>query len=150
MKLLAGTRVLPDVIHQLARWFPARAADLDKLESQCALGLQLDLAPLKSKHSDSQRGAYWSALSEFGKHLGYSARETESLLHEVMLCECYGTSGAREIVTGGETYRWPTPAERSSKDAEGRVRDVQTYSDLIETLLRVAAEHGYIIDIRSK
>lgn len=147
MKLMVGTRILPDVIQQLARWFPARAADLACVEEQSVLGLQMDLAPLKRRHSDSQRGAYWSGLHEFAAHLGYSKREAETLLHEVMLCETYGTKEAREIVASGQTYRWPVPAERSSKDADGRVRDVQTYSELIETLLRVAAEHGYIINI---
>ena len=147
MKLMVGTRYLDDVLHQLARWFPARAKELDAMREKCVLGLQIDLAPLKRRHSDSQRGAYWAALHEFGKHVGYSARETETLLHEAILAECYGTAGAKEIMVRGKAYHWPVPAERSSKDADGRARDVDTYSALIETLLRVAAEYGYVIQI---
>lgn len=147
MRMMAGTRIVTDVIQQLARWFPALSAELSDIESKAVLGLQIDVSPLKRRHSDSQRGAYWASLHEFAAHLGYSKREAETLLHEIILCETYGTKEAREIVAGGQAYRWPVPAERSSVDADGRPRDVETYSELIETLMRVAAEHGYVLNL---
>jgi hypothetical protein len=147
MKLQIGTRYLDDVFQQLARWFPARSAELAKIREACVLGVQIDVAPLKRKHTSEQQRAYWKFLHEVGRHLGYSARETETLLHDAMLVECFGSAGAKQMRVRGEVYSWPVPAERSSKDADGRARDVETYSALIETLLRVAAEHGYLITI---
>ena len=147
MRLQIGTRNLPDVIQQLARWFPARAAQLAKLEAKCVLGLEVTLAPMKRRHSNEQRGAYWASLHESARHLGYTAREAESLLHPVICAEAFGQAASRQIVCRGQTYNWPVPAETSSKDADGRVRDVETYSALIETLIRFAAEYGYVIEI---
>lgn len=147
MRLFIGTRYLDDVFQQLARWFPARSAELAKMRDACVLGLQIDVAPMKRKHTSEQQRAYWASLHEFGRFLGYSARETETLLHEAMLCECFGSAGVKEMRVRGQVHSWPVPAERSSKDADGRPRDVETYSALIETLLRVAAEHGFIINI---
>lgn len=147
MKLLLGTRYLDDVFQQLVRWFPARSAELAKMREACVLGLQIDVAPLKRKHTSEQQRTYWKFLHEFGRFLGYSAREVETLLHDALLVECFGSAGVREMRVRGEVHHWPVPAERSSKDAAGRARDVETYSALIETLLRVAAEHGYLITI---
>ena len=135
------------VIDQLARWFPARETQLRKLQEQCYVGLQIELAPMRRKHSGEQRGAYWSAVHQLGRHLGYSARESETLLHDAILAECYGVAGAREITMGGKVYSWPRPAERSSRKPDGGPRDVQTYSELIETVLRLAAEYGCVIEI---
>lgn len=147
MKLNIGTRQLDDVFDQLVRWFPARMGDLEAIRGKCVLGLALDISPLRSRHTDPQRAAYWSALHRFGDALGYSAAESENLLHNVVLAEAFGTQGIREITTRGKQYAWPIPAERSSKDSEGRVRDRETYSALIETLLRLAAEYGVVLEI---
>jgi hypothetical protein len=147
MKLAIGTRQMGAVIDQLARWFPARETQLRRLQEQCHIGLQIELAPMRRRSTDAQRGAYWAGLHELGRHLGYSARESETLLHEVILAECYGVSGSREIRAGGKVYQWPRPAERSSRKPDGGPRDVETYSELIETLLRFAAEYGCVIEI---
>lgn len=147
MKVSIGTRNLGDVFEQLIRWIPSRRAELEAIRGKCVLGVSIDIAPLRSRHTEPQRAAYWSALHRFGDALGYSAAESENLLHNVVLSEAFGTQGIREITTRGKQYAWPVPAERSSKDSEGRVRDRETYSQLIETLLRLAAEYGVVLEI---
>jgi hypothetical protein len=147
MKFQLGTRHLDDVFAQLIRWMPSRRAELEVIRGKCVLGVSIDITPLRSRHTEPQRAAYWSALHRFGDALGYSAAESEMLLHNVVLAEAFGTRGTREIRTRGKQYAWPVPAERSSKDAEGRARDRETYSALIETLLRLAAEYGVVLEI---
>ena len=150
MRLYAGTRLLPIVLDALNLWFPRNQADLLELRGKCDLGLQIDITPIKRKHTDSQKGAYWASLHELGKHLGYTPRLVETLLHDTMLCEAYGTLEVASLMVNGEFMRYPIPKARSSVDEQGRARDVQTYSLLIETLLRVSAEYGYYIDIGAK
>lgn len=100
------------------------------------MGYQLTLEQIKPKQTDSQRGMYWASLHEFGKHLGYDARETEAILHNHILCCAYGVKETREI--GGS--RIEIPNERSSK------QNREDYAHLIDTLMRVAAEEGFYIE----
>jgi len=59
------------------------------------------------------------------------------------------TMSAHSIRCRGQEYQWPVPAETSSKDAEGKVRDAETYSILIDTLLRLGAEYGVMLEVKS-
>lgn len=149
MKLLAGNPQARAVLDQLIDWFPGRRGEIEKVAEKAALGVQLDVSPMRRRHSKSQRGAYWATLHELGRELGYSARETEDLLHPVICSETWGVREHRMIRCRGEHYSWPIPAETSSKDADGKVRDVETYNQLIDTLLRFAAEYGVVLEIKS-
>lgn len=149
MKLQFGTTQARIVLDQLKRWLPARAGAIDKLVGEARLGIEIELRVIKPAHSDEQRGLYWASLHAFGAWLGYSARETESLLHPLICVETWGQSGTRSFTLRGREYEWPVPAQTSSKDGDGRKRDRETYGALIDTLGRVAAEHGFVIDNRS-
>lgn len=146
MKVQLGNVQARAVIEQFARWLPGRADQIRKLGEKCQIGLQIELSPMKRAHSQSQRGAYWASLHEFGRALGYSAHETESLLHPVICTQAFGSAGHKEITCRGQTYSWPVPAETSSKTAEGQVRDVETYGILMEALQQFAAEYGHVIN----
>lgn len=146
MKLLAGTAQSTLLLDQIGAVFPGRLDEIEQLRKRAALGVEITVAPMRRRHSDSQRGLYWSSLHQFGRHLGYSAPETESLLHPVICAQAFGVRDHKEIVCRGERYSWPVPTETSSKDADGRVRDVETYGHLIEALMQFAAEYGYVIE----
>lgn len=133
----------------LSGQFPGRGEEIARLGKRAQIGLELDVKPIRARHTKEQQGAYWASLHEFGRHLGYSAHETEEYLHPVICAETYGISGHRSIRCRGADYQWPVPRETSSKDADGNARDVETYSHLIDTLIRFAAEYGYVIEIRS-
>lgn len=92
-----------------------------------------EVKPIKRPHTRTQQGKYWVCLHEFGKAQGYSVGETETWLHNAILCEAYGTKEHKQI--GGSYVAIPN--QRSS-DA-----DIDEYSLLIETLLRVAGDQGY-------
>lgn len=145
MRLQFGTKQAPAILDQLARWLPARAGQLERMAEKCRLGIELTVEPIKPAHSNEMRAYYWMSLHAFGSWLGYSTRETEAMLHQVMCAECFGQDGEREITWRGKAYCWPVPRETSSKDAEGRKRDAETYSMLIETLIRFAGEQGYLV-----
>lgn len=149
MKLNAGTNLTVDILDAMCRWFPARRDDFNKLAEKARLGLQVEVTPIRQRHTTSQRGAYWACLNVLGRELGYSARETEDYLHPVICAETWGVKDHRTIQCRGEQYSWPVPAETSSKDADGKVRDALTYGALIDTLLRFGAEYGVVLEIRS-
>lgn len=91
------------------------------------------LKPRKRKHTRSQQGKYWACLHEFGEWLGYSKGETETILHNAILCNAFGSEPPK-MVFGVLTS---LPNRRSS------TADRDEYSVLIETLNGVAADHGY-------
>jgi hypothetical protein len=146
VKLQFGSTQIAPLIAQFKRWLPARAKQLDKLLSDARLGIEIELRVIKPAHSNEQRGLYWSSLHDFGRWLGYSTRETESLLHAAICCEAFGQDGVMEQVICGRTYSWAVPRETSSKTTDGRKRDAETYGELIDTLARVASEHGFVIE----
>lgn len=146
MKLQFGSTQIAPLIAQFKRWLPARSKQFEKLESDARLGIEVELRVIKPSHSDEQRGLYWRGLHAFGQWLGYSTRETESLLHAAICCEAYGQAGVREQVICGRTYTWAVPRETSSKTADGKKRDAETYALLIDTLTRVAGDHGFVIE----
>jgi len=78
-------------------------------------------------HTPEQQGLYWSTLHEWGRELGYSVKETETILHNMVLCEAYGVASYVEF----KGARWPVPKERSSG------QDVEHYSLLIQTLMNL-------------
>jgi hypothetical protein len=145
VKLQFGTTQAAAVLEQFARWLPARAEQFQRIGKRARLGIEVTIAEIKPAHSRDQQGYYWLSLHQFGKWLGYTAHETETLLHPVICVETWGQSDTREITCRGRTYQWPTPKETSSKDSDGKKRDAETYSELIETLIRFAAEQGFVV-----
>jgi len=91
------------------------------------------VTPIKAKHTRSQQGKYWACLHEYGLWAGYSKGEVETHLHNAILCNAYG-HGQPRMILGVMTA---IPKQRSSS------ADIDEYSELIETLIRVAAEDGY-------
>jgi hypothetical protein len=148
VRLQFGTVQGQVVIDQLKRWLPGRAAAIQKIADDARLGVEIELRSIKPAHSDSQRGLYWSALHEFGAWCGYSKREVENQLHDIICTEAFGQAGIRQFEIGGRVIEWPVPAERSSKDMTGRRREREQYGHLIDTLIRVAGEHGFAISDR--
>lgn len=89
----------------------------------------------RPRHSDEQRGYYWASLKEWGKHLGYNAKETEEILHREIMCRAFGIE--RTIERGGMVINIPNGS--SSKLSK------QAYSELIQELIITAGEDGYTI-----
>ena len=89
--------------------------------------LVVEIKESKPRHTNEQQRYYWATLHEWGKELGYTTKETEVILHNLVLCEAYGIE--KYIEYGGS--RWPVPKSRSSD------RNVTEYSELIETLVRL-------------
>lgn len=141
-----NTLAVREVIDALMPLVPGLQEQFVRLGNRSKHGLTVELKPIRMKHSQQQQGYYWRSLHAFGRHLGYSAHESETLLHPAVCAAAFGLSDHREIHIQGRTYQWPVPRETSSKDADGNVRDMETYSTLIETLIRFAAEHGYVVE----
>ena len=143
MKLMLGTAKTATAIAWLSDLFPGRRQELEKLRAP--LGIEINVAAIKPAYSGEQQGYYWRSLHAFGEHLGYSRGEVETHLHPVICADAYGHEDTRTLIFRGHEYAWPVPRETSSKDANGRKRDHETYSVLIESLIRFAADNGYVI-----
>jgi hypothetical protein len=98
--------------------------------------LSATITPLKRRQTSSQRGYYWASLQAFGSSLGYTARESEVWLHNAVKCEAFGVKQKRHI--GRSVVE--VPKKRSSEAARDE------YSELIETLIYLAAEAGYVVE----
>jgi hypothetical protein len=145
MKLQFGTAQAVNVLSALATSLPARAKEISALVGKCRLGLELTLTPIKPKHTPEQQGYYWMSLHAFGEWCGYNKRWVEEMLHPLICCEAYGVSRHIVIHWHGTDLNWPVPKATSSHDEFGNKRDRESYSDLIEALIRFAAEQGYIV-----
>ncbi len=93
-------------------------------------GLVLTIKPPMRFKSRSQENYYRKWCREFAKHCGLTPDE----MHEEILCITYGSE---EVETKFGTRR--RPAQRSSSAS------VKEYSELVETLIRVAAEMGFAV-----
>lgn len=106
----------------------------DDLESP--LGVSIEARGIKPQQTDEQRGYYWLSLKSWGNHLGYSAKESEEILHRHICCVAFGVKETKRI--GGMIIE--IPEMRSSR------LNREEYSVLIETLIREAAEDGFVIE----
>ena len=90
----------------------------------------------KDRHSTEQERYYWKMLKEYwGHEIGYSARESEDVLHRAVLCEAFGTKGTRQI---GDTIV-SVPDRTSSRLSK------EDYALLIDTMQRMAGQMGIYI-----
>lgn len=90
-------------------------------------------------HTSEQQGYYWMGLNAWGAHLGFTAHESELILHNSVLCSAYGTKRTIKRAGSDGSIVVDVPNERSSSQS------IKAYSLLIEHLLRMAAEDGYVI-----
>lgn len=114
----------------LSHDFPEYTQELIQLTRSCPNGLTIEVLPTKLNHTDSQRRYYRKWCGEFAKFTGNTPDE----MHEHMLSTTYGT----EIV---ETRlgQFQRPVQRSSESSRTE------YSELIETMIRIAANFGFVV-----
>lgn len=96
---------------------------------------QIDFSEPKPLHSDAQRGYYWASLHEFGKFLGFNAKDSEEILHRELKCRYFGVE--REISMGGQILQVPKGSSKRLSKKE--------YSELMDELIILAGEHGFTI-----
>jgi hypothetical protein len=114
----------------LAKLFPNAAREISEEAGAAQYGIAVDISALKAKQTNPQRGYYHMWKRAFAGFCGTTPDE----MHEHLLCEAYGSEYTRTRL--GLMKR---PLQRSSK------ANRTEYSVLIETLIRVAAEMGFVV-----
>jgi hypothetical protein len=94
---------------------------------------QLTIGPARKEKTHGQRKLFHALCAEFGREVGYTPGQVKAMVKE----EHFGVDTVK--LKSGKTYQ----VVQSSEDA-----DRTEYSDLIETLLRMAAENGVLLDTR--
>lgn len=97
--------------------------------------LEIKVEERRPRHTSEQEGLYRASLHAYGKELGYTARESDHLIHETLLCEAFGVDKA--YVSRGIVRE--RPLKRSAS------LSIEDYSTLIDTLFRHAAENGVVL-----
>ena len=110
--------------------FPSRIEEIIRLAADMSYGMTIELKPQKTNRSRPQENYYRKWSREFGKHVGLTPNE----MHEEILCIHFGSE---DIDTPFGVKRRPT--QRSTQSNR------EQYTDLIETLIRVAAEMEFNI-----
>ena len=121
---------LTGLLFTLAHSFPARNEEIVNLTAEMSVGATLELRPLKTNRTRPQENYYRVWSREFAKHVGLTPDE----MHDEILCIHFGSE---EIDTPFGMKR--RPLQRSS------ISSKTEYMELIETLVRVAAEMGFDI-----
>jgi hypothetical protein len=116
---------LSRIILFLQQTLPSRTEEITSLAADMSYGMTLELKPQKTNRSRPQENYYRKWSREFGKHVGLTPNE----MHEEILCIHFGSE---DIDTPFGVKRRPT--QRSTQSNR------EQYTDLIETLIRVAAE----------
>ena len=121
---------LSRIILFLQQTLPSRTEEITSLAADMSYGMTLELKPQKTNRSRPQENYYRKWSREFGKHVGLTPNE----MHEEILCIHFGSE---DIDTPFGVKRRPTPRSTQSNREQ--------YTDLIETLIRVAAEMEFNI-----
>ena len=95
-------------------------------------GLMLTIKPPMRFKTRSQENYYRKWCGQFAKHCGLTPDE----MHDELLCIAYGSE---EVQTKFGLRR--RPLKRSSSAS------VKEYSELVDTLIRVAAEMGFAVPL---
>jgi|TARA_R110002020_G_scaffold51404_1_gene145467 hypothetical protein len=119
-----------DVMTFLTSTFPSCSESILKTAETAYNGLALEVKPLEFKRTRQQEGYYRKWCREFGNYCGLTPDE----MHEELLCAAYGSV---EIETKFGIKR--RPVKRSGDTRR------QSYSTLIDTLIRVAAEMDFVV-----
>jgi hypothetical protein len=110
--------------------FPELTAALSDVVQEAKDGVRLNLTALQHRQTDPQRGYYHKWKNAFASFCGMYPDEC----HEYLLCEAYGSETIHTKL--GLIRR---PLNRSS------TADRIQYSVLIDTLIRVAADHEFVV-----
>jgi len=121
---------LSRIILFLQQTLPSRTEEISSLTADMSYGMTLELKPQKTNRSRPQENYYRKWSREFGKHVGLTPNE----MHEEILCIHFGSEN---IDTPFGVKR--RPSQRSTQSNR------EQYTDLIETLIRVAAEMEFNI-----
>lgn len=121
---------LLNTFQYLSSAFPEKLKELVDVNKVSAEGVVIEIKPMKSARTRPQENYYRKWCAEFARFCGMTPDE----MHEEMLCQCYGST---EHATKFGLRR--RPAKRSSDASK------TDYSELIETLCRVAAEVGFYV-----
>ncbi len=112
-----------------------RAFDYIKEQFHLGKPFTIEILAYKQSHSDSQRAYYWQALKQYGAHCGMNGKESEEIIHRECLCRLFGIE--KTIRRGNMVIDVP---KMTSKRL-----DKETYSELIDELIILAGEDGYVI-----
>ena len=118
------------VLQSLCQEFPQVAPQILEVNLRAKHGVTIEVKPLKTRRSRPQENYYRKWCGGFAKFCGLTPDE----MHNELLCQCYGSE---EINTKFGVVR--RPVKRSNDATRG------DYSELIETLCRVASEMGYSV-----
>ena len=119
-----------DLLMTVQHSFPENTQDVLQLIRSAQEGITVEIKPLVAEQTDKQRKYYWKWVREFAAWCGMPPDK----LHDEILSECYGSD------TVNTPFGWMrVPHKRSS--TAGRIE----YSELIETLIRVAAGFEFVI-----
>ena len=121
---------LCDVMSFLSSEFPSCSDSIFKTAETAYNGLCIEVKPLEFKRTRQQEGYFRKWCREFGAYCGLTPDE----MHEELLCAAYGSV---EIETKFGIKR--RPVKRSGDTRR------QSYSTLIDTLIRVAAEMDFVV-----
>ena len=119
-----------ETLKLLSSVFPDATGDLAEVNRVSRHGVTVEVKPLKTKRTRPQENYYRKYCGMFAKFCGMTPDE----MHDEILCQCYGSE---ECETKFGVKR--RPVKRSSDATRG------DYSELIETLCRVAAQMDYHI-----
>ena len=123
--------IFTDLLMVLATQFPEEIPAMQqmmvKLKEQ---GVELSIQPVKNERTGCQERYYRKWAREFGKFTGNTPDE----IHEIMLSKTYGSE---QVETKFGVMK--RPVQRSTDQTKN------SYSDLIETLVRESANMGFII-----
>tara|TARA_R110002020_G_scaffold4496_5_gene19581 strand:- start:5198 stop:5614 length:417 start_codon:yes stop_codon:yes gene_type:complete len=109
--------------------FPELSDDINMLGSS-RKGLALEVKPITSSRTKSQEGFYRMWARKFAKECGM----TDGEMHEEMLCQTYGF----------QEYQTPFGRKKRPNKRSGDT-DIHSYSELIDTLVRICSEMGFVI-----
>lgn len=116
----------------LSQVFPDAVQDLLQLTRSAKHGITVEIKPLTFNRTREQEKYYRKYCKHFADWCGYPPDE----MHDELLCICFGSDMVANPISGGYTK---VPHKRSA-DAH-RVN----YSELIETLIRVASRLGFVV-----
>jgi hypothetical protein len=121
---------LTKLLFYLREIFPARVQEITDLAADMSYGMTIDLKPQKTNRSRPQENYYRKWSRDFGKHVGLTPNE----MHEEILCLHFGSE---DVETPFGIKRRPIQRSNTSNREE--------YTELIQTLVRVAAEMDFVI-----
>jgi len=124
------SQLIINVFQLFSGLFPDAVDQLIETNKKAAEGITIEVTPMRLKRTRPQENYYRKWCRDFAMFCGMTPDE----MHDEMLCQTFGST---EHATNFGIRR--RPVKRSSKAAR------TDYSELVETLCRVAAETGYYI-----